>query len=231
MWECYISSSFAALFSWFFVWTWSSLSFATLVLLSSNLDGWPSDWFSSSELVLVYLLHEFVHESIDVDIFFSRNIIVFHVLTWRHLLCLLGCNLAFIIQVDLISYKNFCNASVCMLLYLLKPHSHVIERFLVGHIETQNDTLCLFVERQRQCSKSFLSCSVPNFHLHLLAIRWLVCLAHKIKSKSSQVIGFKLFLSVHFEKWRLTDGLISEDNNVYLLLSCHKFLILLWMSR
>ena len=96
-------------------------------ILLFQFDCWSFYWLATSKFVLVDLLHKVVHEHIDVNVFLRRCIVVFHSLTFCHLLCLLSADLSLVGQVNLVANQNFRDTGICMRLNLFEPHAHIVK--------------------------------------------------------------------------------------------------------
>ena len=63
-----------------------------------------------------------------------------------------------------------------MLVDAIEPSPHVLERVGVCDVKAQDDALGLSVEVDGQSSKSVLTSSIPNLHLHVRICRGVIWL-------------------------------------------------------
>ena len=77
-------------------------------------------------------------------------------------------NFPFVSEIYLVTYKNFDDFGVCMLVNALEPSLHIIEGDLVGNIVGNNDTIGLLVEGVSNGFESLLTCCVPYLYSYIL---------------------------------------------------------------
>ena len=88
-----------------------------------------------------------------------------------------------------------------MLCDAFQPALDVPERFFICNVKDDYDTLGLLVKRLGQCSKSFLTSSVPNLDLEIFVreVFWLEVLSHEVEPKCGHMRGSELLLCVHLD--------------------------------
>ena len=130
-----------------------------------------------------------------------------------------------ILQINFISYEDFYNGRVCMLVNALKPCFNVCECKLARDIKGYNDAISLLVERVGDSLEALLACCVPNLNWDLLGVRCFVICGHIVKSNCCHVTLSELLFGVHLEEGGLTYSTIPKNDNLDLFIGCHSLLL------
>ena len=73
----------------------------------------------------------------------------------------------FFFQVYLVTEDDYGRVRILHLVDTLYPVCNRFVRFFIGHVETENYSVCLTVKLVGYVPKLFLTCSVPNLDLAL----------------------------------------------------------------
>ncbi len=110
-----------------------------------------------------------IKQLVDVNSLEGRSFKIRQSIFTRKLFSLFFCNNP-VGQVCFVSNKDLCNIFAGVRVNLLQPVSYVIECELLCAVKHKNYAHCPFVVCLGDCTKSFLSSSVPDLQFNSLVI-------------------------------------------------------------
>jgi hypothetical protein len=114
-------------------------------------------------------------------------------------------------QVILVGHEDFTYATAGMLVNLLQPVLDVVESCFLRAIVHQYYSHCSLIIRLRDCSESFLPCSVPHLELYSL-VPHRNGLDLKVNTDGGHVAGGKVVLWESEQDATLAHTGISNDD-------------------
>ena len=136
----------------------------------------------------VNLLHKVLHKFIDVFVFFGGGVIVLHIIFSSEFLGLWFKDHSLFFKINFVAYQDFGNIFIGVVIDAFKPLLHIAERVFVCHIEANDDSVGLLVERVGQSSEALLARCVPDFDCDWIGLALgSVLLTDVIQSERSHV--------------------------------------------
>lgn len=108
---------------------------------------------------------------LDPDSCFGRCLVEEHSVLLSYFFTLFLGNNLLVFKITFVSYQYFLDIWSCMVFYLPHPVSNIIKAILSRTIIRQNYTLGASVVRLGDCSKPFLTSSVPDLNFDSLTIQ------------------------------------------------------------
>ena len=147
----------------------SSLCCLRRVLLRFEFDAVSGRFLDGSAKSLAGdFLHDYSEDFIDVFVILRRHIVVAQSEVLRECLCFSCLNSSLVCQITFVSNKEHGDVSLAVFGDAFHPTIDVPKRLFIRDVKRNDDSLRLFVKRQRQRLKSLLSCSVPDLDLKFL---------------------------------------------------------------
>ena len=114
-----------------------------------------------------------------------------------------------IFTLDLVSYQDYWYQWISIIFDLLYPIFDSFKCFLLCNIKNNDNAISFFVKSSCQCSKSLLTCSIPNLNLDIFIFRRMIISIHEIESKRRDMLIIKWFVNKSSYYCGLTNWTIS----------------------